>query len=112
MSETSENVPLGVNGRNSKSKVAKMIDLTSKVVCITGTLPVTRREAAEMIVKTGGIFTPRVTRQTDILVVGIFPSDRTSTRKYAAALKLIDEGYHIVLISPSAFLESIHFNDL
>ena len=84
-----------------------MADFKEKIVCITGVLPVPRRVAAEMIVANGGIFASRVTRQTDILVVGVFPRGRTTTNKFSTDLKYIDAGFPIVMASPEEFLASI-----
>ena len=84
-----------------------MADFKEKIVCITGILPIPRREAAEMIVANGGIFAPRVTRQTDILVVGSLPAGRASTAKLDRASKLIAQGFPSVMASPEEFLSSI-----
>ena len=80
---------------------------SDKTICITGVLPIPRKSAIALLQQQGATYENRVTRHTDILVVGIFPRGRTTTNKYSTALKYIEAGYPVAMISPSEFLSSI-----
>lgn len=53
-----------------KNEVTKITKITGKTFCITGTFSVSRSELQKQIEASGGIFTPGVTRKTEVLFVG------------------------------------------
>lgn len=89
-----------------------MIDVTGKVVVITGSLrPMTRQEATEFLKQEGAIVQNYVSSQTDILVAGhkqldLFEPDKRS-KKYETALKRREAGQPIVVMSEEAFFSLV-----
>lgn len=72
-------------------------------VCFTGTLShLSRREAAQLVVDTGGEFTPNVTKKTDLLVVGQQDLEKlaghTVSSKMRKAATMAADGHHIEII--------------
>lgn len=85
-----------------------MIDVTGKVVVITGSLrPLTRQEAMVFLENQGAIVQNYVSAQTEILIAGhkqldLFEPDKRS-KKYEAVLKRKASGQNITIISEEAF---------
>lgn len=85
-----------------------MIDVTGKIVVITGSLrPLTRQEAVAFLEKQGAIVQNYVSAQTEILIAGhkqldLFEPDKRS-KKYEAVMKRKDAGQNISIISEEAF---------
>lgn len=89
-----------------------MMDVTGKVVVITGSLrPMTRQEATEFLEQKGAIVQNYVSSQTDILVAGhkqldLFEPDRRS-KKYEAALSRMAQGQAITVVSEETFFAMV-----
>lgn len=89
-----------------------MIDVTGKVVVITGSLrPMTRQEATAFLEQEGAIVQNYVSSQTDILVAGhkqldLFEPDRRS-KKYEVALSRIAQGQAVTIVSEEAFFNMV-----
>ena len=85
-----------------------MIDVTGKVVVITGSLrPLTRQEAMVFLENQGAIVQNYVSAQTEVLIAGhkqldLFEPDKRS-KKYEAVKKRIAAGQDIVVISEEDF---------
>ena len=85
-----------------------MIDVTGKIVVITGSLrPLTRQEAVMFLEKQGAIVQNYVSAQTEILIAGhkqldLFEPDKRSN-KYEAVIKRRADGQAITIISEEAF---------
>ena len=85
-----------------------MIDVTGKIVVITGSLrPLTRQEAMVFLENQGAIVQNYVSAQTEILIAGhkqldLFEPDKRS-KKYEAAMKRKASGQNITIISEEAF---------
>ena len=89
-----------------------MIDITGKVVVITGSLrPMTRQEATTFLEGEGAIVQNYVSSQTDILLAGhkqldLFEPDKRS-KKYEATLQRIAVGQAITILSEEAFFNMV-----
>ena len=89
-----------------------MIDVTGKIVVITGSLrPLTRQEAVMFLEKQGAIVQNYVSAQTEILIAGhkqldLFEPDKRS-KKYEAAMTRKADGQKITIISEEAFFTLI-----
>ena len=59
--------------RNETTKITR---ITGKTFCITGTFSVPRSELQKQLEACGGIFTPGVTRKTEVLFVGKFAGSK------------------------------------
>lgn len=85
-----------------------MIDVTGKIVVITGSLrPLTRQEAVVFLENQGAIVQNYVSAQTEILIAGhkqldLFEPDKRS-KKYEAVMKRQAGGQHITIISEEVF---------
>ena len=85
-----------------------MIDVTGKIVVITGSLrPLTRQEAVVFLENQGAIVQNYVSAQTEILIAGhkqldLFEPDKRS-KKYEAVIKRQADGQNITIISEEAF---------
>lgn len=85
-----------------------MIDVTGKIVVITGSLrPLTRQEAMVFLENQGAIVQNYVSAQTEILIAGhkqldLFEPDKRS-KKYEAVMKRKASGQNITIISEEAF---------
>ncbi|BAK29016.1 conserved hypothetical protein [Streptococcus gallolyticus subsp. gallolyticus ATCC 43143] len=85
-----------------------MIDVTGKIVVITGSLrPLTRQEAVVFLENQGAIVQNYVSAQTEILIAGhkqldLFEPDKRS-KKYEAVMKRKASGQNITIISEEAF---------
>ena len=85
-----------------------MIDVTGKIVVITGSLrPLTRKEAVMFLENQGAIVQNYVSAQTEILIAGhkqldLFEPDKRS-KKYEAVVKRQADGQNITIISEEAF---------
>lgn len=85
-----------------------MVDVTGKVVVITGSLrPLTRQDAVAFLENQGAIVQNYVSAQTEILIAGhkqldLFEPDKRS-KKYEAVLKRQADGQNITIISEEAF---------
>lgn len=85
-----------------------MIDVTGKIVVITGSLrPLTRQEAVVFLENQGATVQNYVSAQTEILIAGhkqldLFEPDKRS-KKYEAAMKRKTAGQKIIIISEEAF---------
>lgn len=85
-----------------------MIDVTGKIVVITGSFrPLTRQEAMVFLENQGAIVQNYVSDQTDILIAGhkqldLFEPDKRS-KKYEAVMKRKASGQNITIISEEAF---------
>lgn len=85
-----------------------MIDVTGKIVVITGSLrPLTRQEAVVFLENQGAIVQNYVSAQTEILIAGhkqldLFEPDKRS-KKYEAVMKRQADGQNITIISEEAF---------
>lgn len=85
-----------------------MIDVTGKIVVITGSLrPLIRQEAVVFLENQGAIVQNYVSAQTDILIAGhkqldLFEPDKRS-KKYEAVMKRKASGQNITIISEEAF---------
>lgn len=85
-----------------------MIDVTGKIVVITGSLrPLTRQEAVVFLENQGAIVQNYVSAQTEILIAGhkqldLFEPDKRS-KKYEAVMKGKASGQNITIISEEAF---------
>lgn len=85
-----------------------MLDVTGKIVVITGSLrPLTRQEAVVFLENQGAIVQNYVSAQTEILIAGhkqldLFEPDKRS-KKYEAVKKRIAAGQDIVVISEEDF---------
>lgn len=83
-----------------------------KIVCFTGTCGFgTRKELLQKVKNVGGIPTDKVTKETDVLVVGqqdyrIVGADGISS-KQKKALNLLEKGQEIEILSESEFLNRI-----
>ena len=83
-----------------------------KSVCFTGTTKyASRKELLQMVKNIGGIPLDSVTKETDVLVVGqqdyrVVGADGMSN-KQKKALKLLEKGHSIEILSESEFLERI-----
>lgn len=73
--------------------------LWGKRIAITGQLSVPRREAICMLEKAGAVYAPRVTRLTDILLVGDIRALTGTTRKLCRARQLRDYGHQVTLFN-------------
>jgi len=73
--------------------------LWGKRFAITGQLSVPRREAICMFEKAGAVYVPRVTRLTDILLVGDIRALTGTTRKLCWARQLRDYGHQVTLFN-------------
>ena len=85
-----------------------MIDVTGKIVVITGSLrPLTRKEAVMFLENQGAIVQNYVSAQTEVLIAGhkqldLFEPDKRS-KKYEAVVKRQADGQNIIIISEEAF---------
>lgn len=85
-----------------------MIDVTGKIVVITGSLrPLTRQEAVVFLENQGAIVQNYVSAQTEVLIAGhkqldLFEPDKRS-KKYEAVMKRKASGQNITIISEEAF---------
>ena len=85
-----------------------MIDVTGKIVVITGSFrPLTRQEAMVFLENQGAIVQNYVSAQADILIAGhkqldLFGPDKRS-KKYEAVMKRKASGQNITIISEEAF---------
>ncbi|SQF42243.1 putative DNA polymerase III, epsilon subunit [Streptococcus lutetiensis] len=85
-----------------------MIDVTGKIVVITGSLrPLTRQEAMVFLENQGAIVQNYVSAQTEVLIAGhkqldLFEPDKRS-KKYEAVMKRKASGQNITIISEEAF---------
>lgn len=85
-----------------------MIDVTGKIVVITGSLrPLTRQEAVMFLEKQGAIVQNYVSAQTDMLIAGhkqldLFEPDKRS-KKYEATMTRKADGQKITIVSEEAF---------
>lgn len=85
-----------------------MIDVTGKIVVITGSLrPLTRKEAMVFLENQGAIVQNYVSAQTEVLIAGhkqldLFEPDKRS-KKYEAVMKRKASGQNITIISEEAF---------
>lgn len=85
-----------------------MIDVTGKIVVITGSLrPLTRQEAVVFLENQGAIVQNYVSAQTEILIAGhkqldLFEPDKQS-KKYEAVMKRQAGGQNITIISEEVF---------
>ena len=85
-----------------------MIDVTGKIVVITGSLrPLTRQKAVVFLENQGAIVQNYVSAQTGILIAGhkqldLFEPDKRS-KKYEAVMKRQADGQNITIISEEAF---------
>lgn len=85
-----------------------MIDVTGKVVVITGSLrPLTRQEAMVFLENQGAIVQNYVSAQTEVLIAGhkqldLFEPNKRS-KKYEAVMKRKASGQDIVVISEEDF---------
>lgn len=85
-----------------------MVDVTGKVVVITGSLrPLTRQDAVAFLENQGAIVQNYVSAQTEILIAGhkqldLFEPDKRS-KKYESTIKRIADGQKIRIISEEAF---------
>ena len=85
-----------------------MIDVTGRIVVITGSLrPLTRQEAVVFLENQGAIVQNYVSAQTEILIAGhkqldLFEPDKRS-KKYEAVMKRQADGQNITIISEEAF---------
>lgn len=85
-----------------------MIDVTGKIVVITGSLrPLTRQEAVVFLENQGAIVQNYVSAQTEILIAGhkqldLFEPDKRS-KKYEAVMKRQAGGQNITIISEEVF---------
>ena len=85
-----------------------MIDVTGKIVVITGSLrPLTRQEAMVFLENQGAIVQNYVSAQTEVLIAGhkqldLFEPDKRS-KKYEAVMKRKASGQDIVVISEEDF---------
>ncbi len=85
-----------------------MIDVTGKIVVITGSLrPLTRKEAVMFLENQGAIVQNYVSAQTEVLIAGhkqldLFEPDKRS-KKYEAVVKQQADGQNIIIISEEAF---------
>lgn len=85
-----------------------MIDVTGKIVVITGSLrPLTRQDAVTFLENQGAIVQNYVSAQTEILIAGhkqldLFEPDKRS-KKYEAVMKRKASGQNIIIISEEAF---------
>lgn len=85
-----------------------MIDVTGKIVVITGSLrPLTRQEAMVFLEKQGAIVQNYVSAQTEVLIAGhkqldLFEPDKRS-KKYESVMKRKASGQNIIIISEEAF---------
>ena len=84
------------------------IDVTGKIVVITGSLrPLTRQEAVVFLENQGAIVQNYVSAQTEILIAGhkqldLFEPDKRS-KKYEAVMKRQADGQNITIISEETF---------
>lgn len=80
-------------------------------VCFTGALQLyTRRDAAQIVTDVGGLFSPGVTKQTDLLVVGSQDLARIGeggSSKMRKATELAAGGHHIEIIDEPDFFEML-----
>lgn len=85
-----------------------MIDVTGKIVVITGSLrPLTRQEAVVFLENQGAIVQNYVSAQTEVLIAGhkqldLFEPDKRS-KKYEAVMKRQAGGQNITIISEEVF---------
>lgn len=85
-----------------------MVDVTGKVVVITGSLrPLTRQDAVAFLENQGAIVQNYVSAQTEILIAGhkqldLFEPDKRS-KKYESTIKRIADGQKIRIISEETF---------
>lgn len=85
-----------------------MIDVTGKIVVITGSLrPLTRQDAVTFLENQGAIVQNYVSAQTEVLIAGhkqldLFEPDKRS-KKYEAVMKRKASGQNITIISEEAF---------
>lgn len=85
-----------------------MIDVTGKIVVITGSLrPLTRQEAMVFLENQEAIVQNYVSAQTEVLIAGhkqldLFEPDKRS-KKYEAVMKRKASGQNITIISEEAF---------
>jgi DNA polymerase-3 subunit epsilon len=89
--------------------------LEGQVFCITGKLPISKKEAALEIVKRGGKCEDSVTLSVTTLVVGerdllLQESHGEKSLKIEKAEYLIGKGYYINIISDNQFLSLIGYN--
>lgn len=78
-----------------------------KVIAVTGTMKsMTRKKALALIESLGAHPTNHVTRRTDFLVVGSL-DELEPTEKKIAAIKLIDEGAKVQMITEELFLSLV-----
>lgn len=76
-----------------------VIDFIGKRFAITGKLPIVRSAAAALLESRGGIYQPRVTRDTDYLIVGEL---RKLSHKVERAQKLQQAGHRVKTIDGGA----------
>ena len=84
-----------------------MNGVVGKSFAFTGTLDFPRRELQAQLEHRGGIYHPRVTHNTDYLVVGrVLPHQGTNgeTKKMATAKRYQELGFHIRTLEPAEFV--------
>lgn len=85
--------------------------LYGKNIAFTGTLlSMPRKEAVQKIVNMGAVFAKTVNKDTNILVFGYldpkkFAENATTSKKYATAKKLLENGVQIEIINEDDFLK-------
>lgn len=72
-------------------------NLCGKHIAITGRLSVPRCEAIRLLERSGAIYTPRVTRTTDVLLVRSLRSANGMSHKLCRAHELLASGYPITI---------------
>lgn len=83
-------------------------NVSGKHIAITGRLSVPRCEAIRILEKSGAVYAPRVTRTTDVLLVGALRSETGMSHKLCRAYELLASGYPITIAVPS---ESVFRNE-
>lgn len=82
-------------------------DLYGEVLCFTGTLEISRREAADLAARVGCTVVPGVTKKTTLLVVGDQDITRLAGKgkssKHRKAEQLISKGHNIRIITERDF---------
>lgn len=89
--------------------------LIGEVICFTGALSMTRKEAADIVAKAGGDVVPSITTRSTMLVLGAQDISRLAGKdksaKHLKAEDLIFKGHPIRIIGESDFVRLVSIAD-
>jgi len=87
------------------------LDLSGKQIAIAGRLvSMPRRRAAALITSRGAVFSPRLTRTTEVLIVGAAPNGTAMPRRVHQAMRLRRRGQSIEIVPEVAFFAQMADN--